>query len=95
MGSQSLAGAVERFFTLARYDVKGMFVPLLWILSRFGRQMTLRLLELRDSQIISNPQIHYFNRTSYGVDLLSSFYGASSLSSDLPALGSLMGANML
>lgn len=99
MGSQSLAGTVERFFTLGRYDVIGILVLLLWMLSPFGSQMTLRLLDLEDLQTISYPRIQYFNTTCYGGtdndDCDSSFDGASDLVSDEAALTSLMGANIL
>lgn len=66
-GSQSLAGTVERFFTLRRYDAMGVFLVLLWTLSPFGIQMTLRLLEVQDSHIISNIPIRYLNTSTNSV----------------------------
>ena len=56
--------------------------------------MTLRLLQLRDSQIISSSQIHYFNTTSYG-GVQTLFASGSNFDWGLPALVSLMGANIL
>ena len=97
MGSQSLAGTIERFFTLGRCNAIGVLILALWLLSPFGSQMTLRLLEFGDSQITSNPQIQYFNTTcpTTYLDCGSSFESASGFDSDQAALTSLMGANIL
>ena len=98
MGSQSLAGTVERFFTLGRYDITGILLLLLWILSPFGSQMTLRLLELRSSYSSATWPIQYLNTSEYSdknTEVGSSFETASGLENDLPALNSLMGASVL
>ena len=101
MGSQSLASTIERFFTLGRYDTIGILLFLLWILSPFGSQMTLRLLDLRDSFTMSTSGVQYFNTSLYsdtdpsGPSTGSSFESASGMNTDAALLTALVGASVL
>lgn len=61
VGSQSLAGTLERFVMLRRLDVWAVIIVCLWSLSPIGSQMSLRLLEITDTTISSNIPISYFD----------------------------------
>ena len=61
VGSQSLAGTVERFVMLRRLDVWAVIVVCLWSLSPIGSQMSLRLLEITDTNTSLDLPISYFD----------------------------------
>lgn len=82
---------------LRRYNFISLTIVLLWILSPFGSQMTLRLLELKDSTEVDHGNFKYFNTTTYGgvEDIGSSFESGSGLASDKASLMGLISASMM
>src|SRR5947209_14530760 len=67
IGSQSLAGTVERLFQLRIFNVLSIFVTLLWLLSPLGSQMSLRLLTKTDVELTSESTVQYFDTSRNGL----------------------------
>jgi hypothetical protein len=97
IGSQSLAGTVERLFQLRLFNIFGICVTLLWLLSPLGSQMSLRLLTKTDVELTSESSVQYFDTSrNGGIDeATSAFSDGYQRSSVRPVLTLLISANML
>ena len=94
VGSQSLAGAIERIVLLRRFGIVGTAIIILWLLSPLGGQCSLRTLTITDTNIPYQRPIRYFNVSSAEYDI-SSFSSASTLDYDVPVLRALLLASFL
>ena len=60
MGSQSLAGTLERFLRLRSFKYYSILIVVFWALSPLGSQMTLRLVSLSDARTTTAQTVPYF-----------------------------------
>jgi hypothetical protein len=92
VGSQNLAGAVERMFMLRRFGIIGTAIVSVWALSPLGGQSSLRILDTTESGVDTLQQLYYFDMNNTDVSML---IGASSLSYFGPAINALYTASLL
>ena len=93
IGSQSLGGTLERAVKLRRYNLIGIAVILLWLLSPLGGQSSLRILDIENRDVISSTQITYYNATAR--PQTSVLAGEGSSFADLKIVASLFQATLL
>ena len=105
VGSQSLASTVEHFVVLRQHNFFAIVMIPLWLLSPFGSQMTLRLLQLGDSETLGSTPVRYFNLTNNGSIQGNTGFASNEVGRDVlspqgiqvyrSALTALVGASLL
>ena len=73
MGSQSLAGTLERFLLLRSFKYYSILIVVFWALSPLGSQMTLRLVSLSDARTTTAQTVPYFRTIPNVNDQISLF----------------------
>ena len=95
IGSQSLAGAIERIVLLRRFGIIGTTIIILWLLSPLGGQCSLRILAIANTNITEQRHIYYFNVSSTLSYNKSSFSSSISLDIDAPILRAQLLASLI
>ena len=91
VGSQNIAGAIERMFMLRRFGVLSFAIVLVWALSPLGGQSSLRILEITDSTTKTSQNVYYFDMNNGK----SVFDGADDLDHSAFAISALYTASLL
>ena len=98
IGSQSLAGSVERWIVLRRFNLVGIAIVALWLLSPLGGQSSLRILSIISSNTISQKAVLYFI-TSFEMatsDVFDTVFEiADAVKSSGTAVSSILSASLL
>ena len=98
IGSQSRAGSVERWIVLRRFNLVGIAIVALWLLSPLGGQSSLRILSIISSNTISQKAVLYFI-TSFEMatsDVFDTVFEiADAVKSSGTAVSSILSASLL
>ena len=103
MGSQSLAGTLERFLLLRSFKYYSILIVVFWALSPLGSQMTLRLVSLSDARTTTAQTVPYFRtipndedqNSLFEIDTADEYITYETLAAKTATMAISLGASLL